>query len=183
MSDRPLLRVTVLALLLAACSSSGDTDSSTVATAGPSAWRITPEGFGPLQAGQSVAEAAEAAGSAFTLPADASPECGYATWAAAPAGVRVMVERDTVVRVEVTQAGVTTAEGARVGDHEGRINSLYDGRVFIRPHKYTTGKYMIVAPPADADTLFRIVFETDGQRVTQFRSGRLPAVEYVEGCS
>jgi hypothetical protein len=30
--------------------------------------------------------------------------------------------------------------------------------------------------------MFRIVFETDGQRVTRFRAGRLPAVQYVEGC-
>jgi hypothetical protein len=94
-----------------------------------------------------------------------------------------MVERDTVVRVEVKEGGVSTAEGARIGDNEGRINSLYTGRVFIRPHKYTTGKYMIVMPPAGADTMFRIVFETDGAKVTEFRSGRFPAVEYVEGCS
>jgi hypothetical protein len=28
----------------------------------------------------------------------------------------------------------------------------------------------------------RIVFETDGKKVVKYRSGRLPAVEYVEGC-
>jgi hypothetical protein len=28
-----------------------------------------------------------------------------------------------------------------------------------------------------------IVFETDGKRVTMFRAGRLPEVEWVEGCS
>lgn len=174
------------ACLLAACSSSDNAESKAdgaVATTGASAYRITPEGFGELRAGQSLAEAAAAVGGTITLAPDASPECSYAVWSAAPAGVRVMVERDTVVRVEVTEGGVSTAEGARIGDNEGRINSLYTGRVFIRPHKYTTGKYMIVMPPAGADTMFRMVFETDGAKVTTFRSGRMPAVEYVEGCS
>jgi hypothetical protein len=40
---------------------------------------------------------------------------------------------------------------------------------------------MVVVPPED--TTHRIVFETDGQNVTLFRSGRMPEVEWVEGCS
>jgi hypothetical protein len=173
----------VLSLALAACGSGGDKDASggeAVATAGPDGWRITPEGFGPLRAGQSLAEASTAVGSPITLAAGASPDCSYAEWAAAPAGVRVMVERDTIARVEVVSGSVTTAEGAKIGDAEGRINSLYATRVMVGPHKYTTGKYMTAfAPP---DTMHKIVFETDGQNVTMFRSGRMPAVEYVEGC-
>ncbi len=174
------LPVLLLAALTTACGGGGD-DSAAVATAGDAAWRITPQGFGPLLAGQSTAEAAAAVGSAFAAAAGASPDCSYAEWAAAPAGVRVMLVRDTVARVEVTQAGVTTAEQGRIGDAEGRIQSLYATKVYIRPHKYTTGKYMVVIPPED--TLHRIVFETDGQNVTLFRSGRMPEVEFVEGCS
>ncbi len=180
MMRRPgLLPVLALATLFAACGGGGD--SAAVATAGDAAWRITPQGFGPLLAGQSTAEAATAVGSAFAAAAGASPECSYAEWAAAPAGVRVMLVNDTVARVEVTQAGVTTAEQGRIGDAEGRIQSLYATKVYIRPHKYTTGKYMVVIPPED--TTHRIVFETDGQNVTLFRSGRMPEVEWTEGCS
>jgi hypothetical protein len=170
----------VFALVLAACSSGSDKEAA-VATAGPAGWRITPDGFGPIRAGQSLAEASAAAGSPLTLAAGASPECSYAEWAAAPAGVRVMVERDTVARVEVVSGSVTTAEGAKIGDAEGRINSLYATRVMVGPHKYTTGKYMTASAPPD--TMHLIVFETDGQNVTMFRSGRVPAVQYVEGCS
>ena len=36
---------------------------------------------------------------------------------------------------------------------------------------------------AAADSMYRIVFETDGPRVTQYRSGRVPAVDYGEGCA
>ena len=35
----------------------------------------------------------------------------------------------------------------------------------------------------EADSGFEVVFETDSQRVTRYRAGRLPEVEYVEGCS
>ncbi len=181
-----LSKTVAAAFLLAACSTADKAEVTTdgaVATTGSSAYRITPEGFGELRAGQSLSEASSAVGGTISLAPDASPDCSYAQWTSAPAGVRVMVERDTVVRVEVKEGGVSTAEGARIGDNEGRINSLYTGRVFIRPHKYTTGKYMIVMPPAGVDTMFRIVFETDGAKVTEFRSGRMPAVEYVEGCS
>jgi hypothetical protein len=50
------------------------------------------------------------------------------------------------------------------------------------PHKYTDGAYLIVMPFAPADTLHRYVFETDGQRVTVYRAGLYPPVEYVESC-
>ena len=36
---------------------------------------------------------------------------------------------------------------------------------------------------ATADSAYRLIFETDGQRVTEYRAGLLPAVEWVEGCS
>lgn len=178
------------AVLLSACSSSGDTaatmegDSSAVVTIGePSSWRVTLFGMGPVRAGQTLAEANAAGGITLSVPAGASPECSYAEWPTAPAGVRVMVVQDTVVRVDVTQSGIETVEGAAVGDTEGKINSLYAARISMRPHKFTTGKYLIATNPGRTDTLHSIVFETDGANVLQFRSGRLPEVEWVEGCS
>lgn len=168
-------------LSLVACSSGdGESSDSTVATAGPDAWRITENGFGPLRAGMSVAEAAAAVGGQFAAAPGALPECSYATWPAAPSGVRVMLVNDTVARIEVTDATAKTEGGARVGDNEGRINSLYAGKVLMMPHKYTTGKYLVITQPGD--TLHRIVFETDGQAVTELRSGREPEVQWVEKC-
>jgi hypothetical protein len=40
-----------------------------------------------------------------------------------------------------------------------------------------------VTPSAAADKQFRIVFETARGRVTRYRAGLMPSVEYVEGCS
>ena len=63
--------------------------------------------------------------------------------------------------------------------------SLYDGRVEVRPHKYTTGHYLVVSAPAGGDATeggdaFRLVFETDGEEVLRV-PGRPPAGGGVRG--
>jgi hypothetical protein len=93
-----------------------------------------------------------------------------------------MVEGGSIARVEVVSGTTATTEGARVGDSEDRIQQLYPGRVVTTPHKYTSGHYLTVKPIDAADSLNRLVFETDGHRVTEYRAGRLPQVEYVERC-
>ncbi len=166
---------------LTACSlGDGEGSDAAVATTGSGAWRITETGFGPLRAGMTVAEAAAAVGGEFSAAPGAAAECSYAQWPAAPSGVRVMLVHDTVARVEVTDATVRTEGGARVGDNEGRVNSLYVGKMRMMPHKYTTGKYLVITQPKD--TMHRIVFETDGQAVTKIRAGREPEVQWVERC-
>ena len=94
-----------------------------------------------------------------------------------------MFVSDTLVRVDVRDSSVTTMEGARIGDTEARIKEIYAGRVTTTPHKYTgpTGHYLTVSQPLMPGNL--LVFETDGQRVTTFRMGRKPEVEWVEGCA
>jgi len=108
--------------------------------------------------------------------------CGYI---AGTAGTRlhanVMLSNDTVVRFDVLDSAIATAEGARVGDAEGRVQQLYQGHIVQRPHKYVAGGHYLVVSPAGA-TNERIVFETDGKAVTKYRAGREPEVENVEGC-
>ena len=59
----------------------------------------------------------------------------------------------------------------------------WPGQVKVTPHKYEDGHYLTVTPTAAADKQFRIVFETARGRVTRYRAGLMPSVEYVEGCS
>jgi hypothetical protein len=94
-----------------------------------------------------------------------------------------MIVRDTVVRVDVSSGSFATSWGDRVGDTESQVLERHRGHVSVQPHKYTgpEGHYLVVSDPSD--TLHRIVFETDGKRVLRFRAGRLPEVEWVEGCS
>jgi hypothetical protein len=144
---------------------------------------VTEYGIGKLRAGMTVAEAASVI-PGFKVPVRRNRNaCMYATADSLPAGVRVMVEQGRVARVEVVEGSVQTSKGARIRDTEGRIKRLYPNQVKVSPHKYTDGHYLTVLPTADADSAYRIVFETDGNRVLRYRAGTRPQVEYVEGCS
>ena len=109
--------------------------------------------------------------------------CGYAASDRLPEGVKVMMEGARVVRLDVVSGDVPTAEGARIGDTEARIQKLYPGRVTVQPHKYTDGHYLTVRPAVASDTTHLIVFETDGRAVLRYRGGQKPQVEYVESCA
>jgi hypothetical protein len=97
--------------------------------------------------------------------------------------MRFMVKNGRVERVDMDSPGVRTDRGAEVGMTEADIRRLYPDGLLVQPHKYDeAGHYLIYVPGESADSLFRVVFETDGQRVLRFRAGLRPAVEYVEGC-
>jgi hypothetical protein len=187
-------RILVAAFLLGACARAGDTSADSAGASGtsgatsaatapgsPAAWTVTENGWGPIRAGMSVADARAALGG--ELPEPANRECDHVRPPRGPKGVLIMTVGGQVARVEVNDTTVATAAGARVGDTEARINALYAGRVQTGPHKYVDGHYLVVRRGTGADSTYRLVFETDGQRVTRYRGGRLPEVEWVEGCS
>ncbi len=147
-------------------------------------WMVTPRGLGPLHAGMTRAEAEAVVGGSLAVNGDrAWTDCHYVPADRLPSGVRVMVEAGTVARIEIDSRAVTTTEGARIGDSEDRIRQLYPTSVVATPQKYTAGHYLTIRPAAAADSEFRLVFETDSGRVTRYRAGRVPPVEYVEGCA
>lgn len=140
-------------------------------------------GFGPVRTGMTVAEAEHALGAPLVLLGPRMEPCHYLAVDGQP-GVAFMIIDGRIARVDVRRhATVQTAEGAGIGDTEARIHALYPGRVEVQPHKYAEGHYLIVTPAAPADSAYRLIFETDGKRVTTFRTGRLPEVGWVEGCS
>lgn len=154
-----------------------------------SAWTMRFDGIGPLRVGMTLDEARAALGGDLRMSeqivgTEEGPDrCDHPASARIPAGVLVMVEGRRVVRVEVDSGRIATAEGARIGDTEARIEQLYPGRVTVWPHKYTDGRYLYVRPAEASDTTRLLIFETDGRVVQRFRAGRKPQVEYVEGCA
>jgi hypothetical protein len=139
-------------------------------------WTVNAAGLGPLRAGQTIAQANAAVGGGFS---GSTANCTYAVWPKAPGGVAVMLANGRVARVEVRSGSTATAAGARIGDSEARINSLYPGRVTSAPHKYNPGGHYMTVTGGGSN---RIVFETDGSSVTNYRAGRTPEVEQVERC-
>jgi hypothetical protein len=144
-------------------------------------------GIGDVPIGLTVAETAKAAGIKLVPLDDSSPKeaCYYLKPQKGLKDVGFMVVDGKVARVDVwRESKVTTLRGAKIGDSEARIKSLYPGQIKVTPHEYTTGGHYLTFTPKDkADKNYRLVFETDGKRVTQMRSGKLPEVSYIEGCS
>ena len=143
-------------------------------------WQVTPKGIGSLTAGMSLEEANIILHKKLDIPSNPE-ECSIVKLKGDPKGIALMVENGTVTRVDVTSGSVATVEGAKIGDSEAAVKALYPGQVAVEPHKYTNGHYLVVTPKSGGD--YRIIFETDGSKVTRFRSGKLPSVAYVEGCS
>jgi hypothetical protein len=145
---------------------------------------VTERGIGPILVGMTVANASAAVDGALDVRKNAEQhECDYVRWRGGPKGVEVMVSRGRIARIDVDTAGIATAEGAHVGDTEEEVMAMYVGRVSVTAHKYTDGHYLTITPVNPDDTLHRIVFETKNGLITRYRAGRLPQVEYVEGCS
>jgi hypothetical protein len=142
------------------------------------AWRVSERGVGPVRVGMSVNEAEAALGAPLLRPRSLA-DCAYVRPSQGPAGLSFMVVQGRIARIDVDSATVATTAGARVGDSEARVRALYGERLIVSPHKYVEGHYLTVTP---RDTGHRVVFETDGQRVTRYRAGRLPEVKWVERC-
>jgi uncharacterized membrane protein len=144
----------------------------------PDAWRADERGLGPVRIGMTDAELRSTLG----LPSGAAPAAGECLYVRAPRvqpAAMFMITSGRVARVDVITPGVRTAAGIEVGSAESAVRQVYGDRVTVSPHKYTTGSYLTVV----ADGPYRLVFETDGERVARYRVGRLPEVEWVEGCS
>lgn len=144
-------------------------------------WAVRLDGAGPIRYGMSIADAAAAAGDSIEVP-PATDDCSYLRMQGMPEGLQFMVERGRIVRGDVTAGPLPTARGARIGMSEGEVQALYGAALESRPHKYdSAGRYLVLIPEAGGDSL-RLIFETDGQAITRYRTGVLPAAEYVEGC-
>jgi hypothetical protein len=168
-------------LLVFAAACTVKENPGTADTSAPAAWTVSADAAGPIRVGMTMDELRSAAGD-LTPPPNATAECAYVHPASAPAGVLVMLAKGVVVRVDVDRAGVATSEGVVVGDTVSKVNDAYAGRVTATPHKYVQrGQYLTVKPGSSQDSL-RIVFESEAGRVTRYRVGRVPQVEWVERC-
>jgi hypothetical protein len=154
-------------------------DTSHTPAPRPADMTVTEYGIGPIRAGMTVAQANAAIGGGFAAPKGGTSGCKYAVLTKAPRGLWVMLQDGRVARVEVRSGSIATSTGVRIGDSEARVKQLYPG-VASTPHKYVPGGHYLTVTGSDPAN--RIVFETDGSKVTTFRSGRAPEVENVEGC-
>ncbi|MEH2069099.1 MAG: hypothetical protein V7K47_13215 [Nostoc sp.] len=146
--------------------------------------KLSINSIGSVQVGMTASQARKAAGTQLVGDSP-NNSCYYLKPESEPKNLGFMLTEGRISRVDVWKnSKITTLKGAKIGDTEAQIKSLYPGQIQVTLHKYVQGgHYLTFVPKEQFDQKYRVVFETDGKRVTQFRSGKLPEVEYVEGCS
>ncbi|MEG4090721.1 hypothetical protein [Microcoleus sp. Pol12B4] len=153
--------------------------------------KLAINGIGPIRVGMTVDEASKAGGIRLIRSGSGGIDeylCSYVQPKGEPKGISFMITNGRIARVDISSKLITTISGARIGDNENRILSLYPDQIKATPHPYVShppdnGKYLTFVPKDAADKNYRIIFETSKNRVERFRSGKLPEVEYIEGCS
>ncbi len=140
--------------------------------------------LGPVNFGMTLTEASAAAGVPI-VPLSSTPNrvCDYYKPASGLSGVNFMVAKGQISRVDIESNRITTIHGAKIGDTEAKIKSLYPNQIQVsRLANSEKGKLLTVIPERASDSNFRIMFETDGQQVRRIKAGKLPEVGYIEGC-
>lgn len=144
------------------------------------------DGYGDLKLGSSADEARQAWGGELNTSTPAEPGGCYQLtpkWATDKADVAFMIEDGRFVRYDVNTAKEAAPGGGRVGMDENELRGLYGAGLQATPHKYVEGaRYLSIAAAAGAPQ--KLLFETgaDG-KVTTWRIGLPPQVDYVEACS
>lgn len=163
---------------------------ATSAPATPPALAVEPnalartDGYGDLRLGMSEQDARAAWGGELKGDTIEEDNCGYLRPKADEEfRTGFMFEGGKFVRYDVAVDSETAPGGGKVGQMRADIERLYAGRVQAQPHHYVEGgNYLRVTDAGIADGA--LVFETDENgRVTRWRLGRAPQVDYVEGCS
>src|SRR6266481_121139 len=97
---------------------------------------LSEEGLGQIQIGMNLADAVNMG--LLNENPTMNTQCDFvfpAVGAGIPEGVSVMVVKGKIARIDVDTGSVTTEDGARIGDSEDRIKSIYGEEVRVEPHK------------------------------------------------
>ena len=142
-------------------------------------------GYGDMKLGSTGEEARAAWGGELNGAPMEGTTCHYLwpKWITRPADFAFMMEDGRFVRYDVGTDKETAPGGGKVGMSVEELQKLYGGALKASPHKYTQGGQYLSMDAGDVAPT-RLVFEVDAAgKVTSWRVGLSPQVEYVEGCS
>ena len=142
-------------------------------------------GYGDMKLGSTIEEARAAWGGELNGAPMEGTTCHYLwpKWITRPADFAFMMEDGRFVRYDVGTDKETAPGGGKVGMSVEELQKLYGGALKGAPHKYTQGGQYLSMDAGDVAPT-RLVFEVDAAgKVTSWRVGLSPQVEYVEGCS
>jgi len=139
-------------------------------------WRLSPDAWGPVHIGMTVAEASKATQQKFNqanggmIPQNELTlgKCQYVKLANIE-DVAFLVKKEKIVRIEVSTKKVQTDRGAKVGDSENKIKSLYKNKL-----SNVEGNFLLYVPPHNP---YGLMFETS----TMSKKGNLAVINISAG--
>jgi hypothetical protein len=145
---------------------------------------VSTQGIGGIRIGMTISQASRAAQmKLIAMDRNRRTACLYYRPASRLSGISFMVTNGAISRIDITNPRIATLSGAKIGDSEKRIRSLYGSQLQTKSHTYLDqGHYLIFAPRNQQDRRNRILFETDGIKVLNWRVGRIKEVGWNEGC-
>lgn len=146
--------------------------------------KLAINGIGPVNIGMTVEQASQAAGIQL-VPFKPNPNriCDYYKLAGEPDGVFFMVTNGRIARVEIETDDIITVSGAKIPDPEESVQALYGGNLQVsRLPNSTDDRFLTFVPNSKADSNLRLKFVTKRGRVDSMWAGKLPEVNYIEGC-
>ncbi len=146
--------------------------------------RLQTNGIGAVRVGMTLSEAEQASGRKFYQSPNRSRNntCAYVS-AKGLSGVDFMIINGKVVRVDVSNSRIMTLRGVKIHDSESKIKQLYSGLVKTTPNPFRGDPFLTLFPKDQKDRDYRLIFQIKQGKVYGFIAGKLPAVEYSEGCA
>jgi hypothetical protein len=141
-------------------------------------------GYGQLHFGMNADEVKKA----WSGELNGKPASGVICYYLTPNSVKtpgdfgLMMESDKFVRYDVRTDKETAPGGGKFGMGIAEIRKLYAGHVTETPHKYIKGGLYLRVESSDEGGGV-VLFETDATgKVTTWRVGQVPQIDYVERC-
>jgi hypothetical protein len=131
--------------------------------------------------GMTARTAQLAAGTRFT-PITPMGECFLVTPDEAPDGITFWIVGGTIERVDIDTVEIGTRSGGRIGRTEDWIRHAWPDHIQASPLPDDSGNLLAFVPRDESDQEFRIMFQTDGEKVIRMWAGRLHWVAELGGC-
>jgi hypothetical protein len=138
---------------------------------------LTPGGLGDLKVGMTEAQVEAVLGHNVHL--DNTATGGECATSRLPHRSYGLFTNGILRRVTLGSAFFATKSGLRVGMAESEIRKIYGSKARRSPHAYVQGGSYYKVTRGNR----RLVFETDGTKITAISGGRRPEVDYIEGCA
>jgi hypothetical protein len=115
--------------------------------------KVAMSGIGAIKVGMTVDEASRAANKQIVTESGGSQGCSYGKFKGGkPKGLSFMVINGNITRVDVSNRGISTIKGAKVGDSEDKVKSLYAGQITVDKHQYSQHGHILTVTPKTKPT-------------------------------